>query len=278
MNYEYLFKKEDYKVTIFHKLEFFFRGAIYSYKSLFAWLVPKVYILTKVIGPIFQILFFTFLGQYYAKELGREFFIIGNAVQISALSSINGVAMTIVSERTEGTLLQLLGTPASRARIFVSRSLMHIIDGLLTVIIGFIFSYLFLGISFKNTNYILLVVTLLIAVFSTSGLGMLIGSIGLAIREINLLSNLTYFILLIFCGINYPVTNLPSFMQGISNLLPLTKGVEAVRMILQGANFTTVAPYLYHEIIIGVFYTLIGLILFKCLDYYSRYSGTLDFD
>ncbi|SHK19286.1 ABC transporter permease [Paramaledivibacter caminithermalis] len=276
MEYKNIFNNKEIKVSIIERIAFFLRGAQYSYKALFAWLVPQVYILTKIVSPMFQILFFTYLGRFYARDLQSTYFVVGNAVQISALSSIYGIAMTIASERTEGTLIQLLGTPASRIRIFISRGLMHILDGFFSIAIGFTFGFIFLGINFENTNFFLLILTLFITIFSTSGLGMVIGSMGLAMREINLLSNLAYSLLLVFCGINYPLSRLPLILRGISYSLPLTRGVQAIRIIIGGGVFSDISSLILEELCIGFLYLTIGFIFFRFLEIYSKKNGTLE--
>lgn len=52
---------------IIEPLNRFFRHTFYSYKALFNWLDPEVYILVKIIGPIFQVLFFGIV-QHYANS------------------------------------------------------------------------------------------------------------------------------------------------------------------------------------------------------------------
>src|SRR5207248_848721 len=61
-------------------LRLFFVGGFISYRALFNWMRPAVYIPTMLIGPVFQILFFTYLGRY-SRLQNDNFFMIGNAVQ-----------------------------------------------------------------------------------------------------------------------------------------------------------------------------------------------------
>lgn len=259
-----------------HRLIFFFSGAYYTYRALFAWLVPQVYLLTKVINPLFQILFFSLLGNYYTGA-GTSYYVIGNAIQISALSSIYGVSMTLVSERQFGTLVSVLGTPANRVQVFVSRSMMHILDGLLSATMGFVFGTLFLGLDLSNTNIFSLYLVLLVTIFSTCGLGLVIGSFGLVLREVNLLSNLVYYSLILFCGINFPISILPAPLQKISFLLPMTRGVMASRMLIEGQRLFEVKGLLMGEFLIGIAYFLIGFCFFKLIETVSHKHGKFDF-
>ena len=45
-------------------LRVFVIGGLTSYRALFTWLSPWILIPTFVLGPIFQIVFFTYLGRY----------------------------------------------------------------------------------------------------------------------------------------------------------------------------------------------------------------------
>lgn len=115
--------------TITVNLRLFWQGTILSYIALFRWLRPITYLASKVVMPLAQILFFTFLGSYASGPGNASFYIIGNAVQLAAVSGIFGVTMSIGGDRWEGTLPYLFGTPANRMMMFFGRAFMHIIDG-----------------------------------------------------------------------------------------------------------------------------------------------------
>jgi ABC-2 type transport system permease protein len=129
----------------------FFNGALLSYKALFRWLSPTSYTASKILMPLFQILFFTLLGRYATGPRSTSFYTIGNAMQVTALSGIYGVTVCIAGERWDGTLTYLLGAPANRLLVFGGRAFMHVLDGslsLITVNVMFI----------NNTVYFLLLV------------------------------------------------------------------------------------------------------------------------
>ena len=49
-------------------------------------------------SPLFQILFFAYLGRFAGLQ-DDTFFVVGNAVQVSAMAGIYGMTMTIANER-----------------------------------------------------------------------------------------------------------------------------------------------------------------------------------
>jgi ABC-2 type transport system permease protein len=62
-----------------NNLRIFFVGGVIAYRALFNWLNPWIFIPTLVFAPIFQVLFFAFLGRSAGLESDR-FYVIGNAL------------------------------------------------------------------------------------------------------------------------------------------------------------------------------------------------------
>ena len=114
----------------------FFLGGLFSYRALFNWISPLLYVTTMLGSPLFQILFFAYLGRYAGVE-DDAFFVVGNAVQVSAMAGIYGMTMTIANERQFGTLQPLLATPASRVALFLGRGLPVVLNGLVVSAFGF---------------------------------------------------------------------------------------------------------------------------------------------
>src|SRR4029453_5042674 len=90
-------------------LRVFFVGGVIAYRGLFNWTRPAMYIPTMLIGPVFQILFFAYLGRY-SKVADDAFFVVGNAIQASAMSGVFAGTMTIATERQYQTLAPLLAS------------------------------------------------------------------------------------------------------------------------------------------------------------------------
>jgi ABC-2 type transport system permease protein len=254
----------------------FFQGALLSYVALFRWLRPMTYLATKVWGPLVYMLFFVFLGTYATGKDNASFYVIGNAVLACALSGIYGVSMSISGDRWEGTLPYLFATPANRLSMFVGRAFMHVIDGMLGVIIGLTWGVLLLGLDLSKADPIALALTILITTFSTSGLGLLLGSFSLITRNVMFLNNTVFFLLLIFSGANVPLEKLPEWALTISRVLPLTRGIESARLIIDGARLSQVMPLLSAELLIGFFYTFAGYLFFRWFEYQARRRGTLE--
>jgi ABC-2 type transport system permease protein len=254
----------------------FFEGAYYSYRALFRWLRPTTYLASKVLAPLTMMIFFVYIGAYASGSNNASFYVIGNSLIFAASSGIFGVTMSIGGERWSGTLPYLFGSPANRMSMFVGRALMHILDGMLGVFIGLGWGMLLFHLDLSHTDPAALLVAILVTTFSTSGLGLLMGCLSLITRNVMLVNNTVYFLLLVFSGANIPVEDLPKWMQAISNFLPLTRGVASSRMIINGGSLNDILPLLKEELLIGIVLSLLGYFLFKIFEFQAKRLGTLD--
>lgn len=256
-------------------LRVFWVGGRISYRALFNWISPGMYVTTMLGSPLFQILFFTYLGRFAGAE-DDLFFVVGNAVQVSAMSGIYGMTMGIANERQFGTLSSLLATPASRLAIFSGRALPFIANGLVVSAFGFFVGWAFLGVSVAAGSIAALTVVVAVTAASCTGLGMLIGSIGLRARDVFFASNLVYFLMLLVCGVNVPVDALPGWLEAIGSALPLTHGIEAAREVAAGVALGDVAGLVATEAAIGAAYALAGYVLFRLFELEGRRHASLE--
>jgi ABC-2 type transport system permease protein len=262
--------------TLASNLRLFWQGTLLSYAALFAWLQPVTYMASKIVMPLTQMMFFTFLGSFATGRENAHFYVIGNAVQIAAVNGIFGVTMSIGGERWSGTLVYLFGTPANRMAMFFGRAFMHIIDGAIGVVIAFVWGVLLFNLDLSQTNLGALALTIIITTFSTCGLGLLMGCLSLLTANVMFVNNTVYFLLLIFSGANVDLNVLPGWMQAVSNVLPLTRGIASARALINGASMQAVLPLLTQELGLGLAYGLVGYFLFQWVEVSAKRQGTLE--
>jgi ABC-2 type transport system permease protein len=256
-------------------LRVFLIGGAISYRALFNWISPGIYITTMLGSPLFQILFFTYLGRYAGSQ-DDAFFIVGNAIQVAAMSGIYGMTMGIANERQFGTLQPLLATPANRLAIFSGRALPFILNGLFVSAFGFAVSWLLLDFSPAEGSVPALAFAVLITTCSCVAFGMLIGSIGLRARDVFFAANLVYFLMLLVCGVNIANEDLPAWLGAIGRCLPLTHGIEAAREIAAGTPLGDVSGLLATEALIGVVYGTAAYVLFRVFEAEGRRRASLE--
>lgn len=265
----------DAHVSTRSSLRLFFIGGAISYRALFNWIHPSIYIPTMLGSPIFQILFFAYVGRFSGLR-DDTFFVVGNAVQVCSMSAIYGMTMTLANERYFGTLSSLLATPANRVALFLGRALAPIANGLIVSAFGFTVGTVMLDVSIGWDQVPALAAVVGVTVCACTGLGMVLGSIGLRLRDVFFASNLAYFLMLLLCGVNVPVGSLPGWMQAISERLPLTHGIRAAREIAAGEDLSSVSGLIATEAVIGLCYIVAAYVLFRAFEHEGRRAGALE--
>jgi ABC-2 type transport system permease protein len=260
---------------LYHDLRLYVFGAWFSYRALHAWVRPLDYLSVKVAYPLFQILLFVLIGRY-AGIVNEQYIVIGNLLVLTAASSVLGVTMTVGNERNFRTLPYLIGSPAPRVPLFLGRVLFNVIDGFFTVLMAIGIAALLLGLDLSQANFLLLLFCVLLMSLTSSGLGLILGSISLVTREgWNIAANVNSALLLL-CGVNFPAAMLPPGLQAIAYALPLTRGIAATRLVLAGADWSTIAPLVGGEVLIGMIYGFIGYMLLQRIEKWSLVTGQLE--
>jgi ABC-2 type transport system permease protein len=256
-------------------LRIFFIGGLTSYRALFNWLPPAIFIPTLLITPLFQIALFVYLGRS-AHLASDSFFVIGNSMDYAAMPCLFAMSHTITNERKTQTLPLIIATPARRLPLFLGRSLPVTANGFAVSAYALAASALIFGVSIPGAAVPGIALAVLVTSLSCTGLGLVIAAVGLRVRETAVLSNILIGILLLFCGVNIPINRLPSWMAVTSGYLPLTHGIAAARKMAAGQPLGAVAGLLGMELLVGVVYIAGGMLLLTFFEAESRRRATLE--
>jgi ABC-2 type transport system permease protein len=256
-------------------LRVFFVGGYMSYRALFHWLTPWVLIPSFLIAPLFQILLFAYIGRA-ANLQSDEFYVIGNALQYASIPCLFAMGNTIANERWQKTLGAVLATPARRLPLFVGRAMPVVVNGIFVAVFALVAGGALLGIDVPLSSVAPLALVIVVTTFACTGLGLVNAGLSLRVRETAVLSNVIFGLLLIFCGVNIPLDDLPGWMSTTAQGLPLTHGIEAARKLADGAPFANVDQLVAAEALVGAIYVVAGYCLMRYLEWESRRLATLD--
>lgn len=261
-------------------IRLFASNAVFSFKAQFDWLYPPMWITMKLVLTLSQMAFFVFVGQFAStpdKVASTVAYIaIGNAIQTMSWNTVFSVINITGQDKWGGTLPLLLATPAPRLPVFIGRAMIHVFDGILSVAISFAFATFLFGVNLSGANVLALVVVIFLTSFTMSGFGLLIGGFSFHFRNPMVFANIFTFVLLIFCGVNFPVSLLPQVLQPVSYIFPLTYGISAGRLTIAGATLTDVSLLLGQMLIAGFIAMFIGYALFRLFENMARKSGKLE--
>ena len=185
-------------------LRVFFIGGLTSYRALFYWLTPWIYVPSLLVAPIFQILLFVYIGRNAGLE-SDEFYVIGNALQYAAIPCVFAMGFAISGERFQQTLGRYSVSPARRLPLFLGRAVPVMLNGAFVAAFSLAVGGLLLGIDIPASALAPLALVVLVCAFSCTGLGLITAALGLRVRETAVLANIIFGLLLIFTGANVPL-------------------------------------------------------------------------
>jgi ABC-2 type transport system permease protein len=256
-------------------LRIFFMGGWSSYRALFGWLTPWILIPTFVVTPVFQILFFAFVGR--DAGVGDDtFFLLGNAILLASSPCLFAMGNTIEGERNSQTLGLILVSPARRIPLFLGRALPVVVNGFVCSLIALGLGAFVLHVSLPLRSLPLLTVVIAVAAYSCTGLGLAAGALALRVRESAVLSNIVMGLLVICCGVNVALASLPSWVASVGRCLPLTHAIAAARDLVAGASWSQVVGLVGTEAAIGTAYLVLGMFMLTYFENESRRKATLE--
>jgi ABC-2 type transport system permease protein len=253
----------------------FFVGGLISYRALFGFLNPWIFVPSLLVAPIFQILLFVYIGRSAALE-SDEFYVIGNAVQYTAIPCLFAMTQTIAGERYQQTLGYILVTPAARLPLFLGRAVPVIVNSFFVGLFALFVGGAIVGIDLPASSYAPLAVVMAVAAYSCTGLGLVAAALGLIIRETSVLSNILFGLLLIFTGANVPLDALPDWMSTAAQAMPFTHAIEAARQLAAGSSLGDVSGLLGAELLIGAVYAVLGYSVLRWFEAQARLHATLE--
>ena len=253
----------------------FFFGGIASYRALFGWLSPWVFIPSLLVAPVFQILLFVYIGRSAQLE-SDEFYVIGNAIQYAAIPCLFAMTHLIAGERFQQTLGYILITPARRLPLFLGRALPVVVNGFFVAAFSLVVGGAIVGMQVPASAWGPIALATAVSAFSCTGLGLVNAGLGFVVRETSVLSNIIFGLLLVFTGANVPVDQLPRWMQIVSEGMPFTHGIEAVRRLTDGGALADVWGLIGLEALIGVVYGAGGYALIRAMEVVGRRHATLE--
>ena len=250
-------------------------GGVTSFRALFYWLTPWIYVPTMLIAPIFQILLFAYIGRSAGLQ-SDEFYLLGNALQYASIPCLFAMAQMLGGERYQNTLSAILVSPAPRIPLFFGRSLPVVLNGAFVAAFALAVGALILGVHLPASSLAPLALVVLIAAFSCTGLGLVNAAASLRIRENAVMSNVIFGFLLIFTGANVPLDALPGWMSTAAQGMPFTHAIRAARQLAAGAGLGDVAGLLGAELLVGAVYGLAGYGLLRWFETLSRRNASLE--
>jgi len=203
------------------------------------------------------------------------YIVIGTTVWMWQNVVLWNVGYTLRNEQLRGTLESNWLSPTWRFAYLLGASVPQLASMLMFLAASALEFTLFFGVRFQGS----LLLTLLViaaAIPSIYGLGFAFASLVIAAREANAFVFLVRGLVMIFCGITFPVSILPGWMQPVAHWLPQTYILHAARSAtLSTGGYPAIAGDLQALALFGLFWLAAGYLAFSWMERRARRIGSL---
>jgi len=196
------------------------------------------HVVWSLLFPIFML--FTFSFRYGATGSDVQFinFLIPGIVGMTAMFGSINETMSIVWDKSLGVFDRILAAPVSSTSIIVGKTMAGAVMGVISAVVLLVIGNIVFGVSFANISIVILII--LLASFSFTGIGTIISGLASEPREAMMLSNLLRFPMMFLGGVFFSTEAMPMPLPYVAKALPLTYATEALRTIQTGGNISII--------------------------------------
>lgn len=187
----------------------------------------------------------------YNQELKSVYYVVIYHIVIAGL--VGGLILSstaVVREKERGTIDQILVTPTRSWELLIAKTVAPLTIGLIATVFSFLTVFWF-EVPCRG-NPLTFFAFMVFFLISTTGIGILIGSICQNMLQAILLSVATVFPMLFLGGVMTPLENLPPVLQKIAQFQPMSHFMIAANGIFQKGNgFSVLWPEALKLLIMG---------------------------
>lgn len=242
-----------------------------------------------VIDPLRAAVFpmFTYLTMWVSYHVSGQtqvegantagFLVIGILGLLTWSSTIWASGYAIEWERGEGTINALFLSPASRLAVVLGYGLGSFVWFAPTLVVLAILAPL-TGARFEVASPIAPILAVLLLYLGSLATGVAFSGIFVLTRRANLVANFLQLPVWLLAGFVAPRSGLPDWLRPVSDLIPASHAVDALRAgALTGASFTDVAPSLLAAAVTSAAFLALGAFALRRVEHAAKRTGTLEF-
>ena len=245
--------------------------------ALFIWplIFPMMYILTAraLAGPDGRGLA-VFIETTGATDF-IGYIVVGTTVWMWQNIVLWDVGFALRNEQMRGTLESNWLSPTWRFAYLLGHTGPQIVSMLMFIGVTALEFGLLFGVRLNGSVWMILLM-MLAAIPAIYGLGFAFASLVITLKEANAFVFLVRGLVMIFCGITFPVSLLPGWMQSIAKWLPQTYLIHGMRAAaFSNAGIPELLPDLIPLLLFGAFWLVTGYSTFLWMERRARRTGAI---
>ena len=268
------------KVLRFFKKYKFLIGVFYKQDSQLLFSLLPRYLWAIFICMIYRFIFQTALSgkAVHVDQYALPFpvFLISGIASVRLLIfSLRIFEDTIANIRKSLPLAELLMTPTSLWEIMLAHTAWKGFLSVNELIAVLVSSKILLNIPLTPFTHPAVIASGVLIILSYAGMGMMVSAANLFIKKADPVFAILNQFSTAFCGVFFPITFFPGFIQALCFFFPLTHSLKIVRLSLAGASFNDIVPAATALLSITVFFVLTGTVFLHKSITWAKKNGKL---
>lgn len=242
-----------------------------SYRALFDFASPRIYIATLVVLPASVGTLFAIISIEVNTDPTRP--VLGSALLAANNAVMYGVATVVMNERWQGTMELWLAAPQGLLRSVLAKSLVHMVNGLITAALTLTIVALGFQVGLALSDIWPLLLCALSVTASATGIGLVTASLGIVARNALAAPNALRSVILLTSGAVVDTAVVAGWLDQLGLVLPVRHAVEAGQQVLHGQALD--GWLLVREVLIGCAWGIVGYLLLRYALMRARQRGKL---
>ena len=170
--------------------------------------------------------------------------------------------LSIVGERTRGTLSRILKTPVRKSEIVIGKAMAYTTVAVVQTL-GVVLVSLFFGLSAKS-GVIPYFIGLFLTSYSACALGILFSTFSTSEKAVIQIGNTVALFLNALGGAIIPLSSMAPPLQAVGEILPVYNSVTALRdVILKGLGPDAWLPFMAYLLVFGTIMLVLAVVVFR---------------
>jgi ABC-2 type transport system permease protein len=242
-----------------------------SYRALFDWASPRIYIATLVVLPASVGSLFAIISSEAHADPTRP--VLGSALLATNNAVLYGVSLVVMNERWQGTMELWLAAPQGLLRSVLAKSLVHMGNGVVTAALTLTCVALVFQVGLAASDIGPLLLCVLAVTVSATGIGLVTASFGIWARNALAAPNAMRSVILLTSGAVVDTAVVAGWLDRLGVVLPVRNAVEAGHRVLLGQELD--GWLLVREVLVGCAWGLVGYLALRYVLVLARRQGRL---
>ena len=225
-----------------------------------------------------QAVFFSLFARLFDSPEQERFMLIGNAVAVGALTASWTIGQA-GRDRGDGTYPLLVIAPSSLVPAVMGRTSIWLAAGVATTLGTFLVLGALFDLALPWPDTLLIVPLVALTCASTYCLSLFLGALVSARlpRGSNLVMGILTTVGRAFCGVSVPVAFWPDAVQILVQLVPITHGLQAIRLVLDEASVGSILEAAGLGTLVGLGWVVIAALVMDRMANSGRADGSIEF-